>query len=332
MGIILSGVQPTGNLTLGNYLGAIRNWVTMQSHNTCFFCIVDLHALTVPQDPKKLKMQTREVAAAYIASGINPSLSTIFIQSNISAHTELSWFLSCFTPMGWLNRMIQFKEKSGKNRESSVLGLYAYPVLQAADILLYKATDVPVGEDQKQHVELARDIAGAFNRAYEKEIFPLPEPQILGEATRVMSLRDGTKKMSKSDPSEFSRIHLRDDADTIAQKIKKAKTDPDPLPEDPKLLTERPEAFNLVNIYSALSNQSLESVCHQFAGAQFSTFKPALADLVVSIIAPIGLEIERLMNHEDELDGILKKGNDHAREVAEKTLHEVQKTIGILRV
>jgi len=331
MGIILSGVQPSGNLTLGNYLGAIRNWVAMQSHNTCFFCIVDLHALTMPQDPEKLKMQTREVAAAYIASGINPSLSTIFIQSNVSAHSELSWLLSCITPMGWLNRMIQFKEKSGKNRESAVLGLYAYPVLQAADILIYKATDVPVGEDQKQHVELARDIAGAFNRAYGRDVFPLPEPQILGEATRVMSLRDGTKKMSKSDPSDFSRIHLRDEADTIAQKIKKAKTDPDPLPDDPKLLEGRPEAFNLVNIYSALSSQSLEAVCQQFAGAQFSTFKPALADLVVSVIAPIGLEIGRLMDHRDELDGILKKGNEHAREVAEKTLREVQETIGILR-
>src|ERR671925_1250687 len=249
MNRIFSGIQPTGNLHLGNYLGAIRNWVALQNDYECIFCIVDLHALTLPQDPDELRSSTREVTAAYIASGIDPERCTIFNQSMVPAHTELAWLLGCLTPLGWLNRMTQFKEKAGKDRDMAGLGLYAYPVLMAADILLYKATHVPVGEDQKQHLELARDIAGAFNRRYECEFFPLPEAQIFGEATRVMSLRDGTKKMSKSDTSDYSRINMTDVADEIAQKISKARTDPHPLPESEKALEERAEADNLVGIY-----------------------------------------------------------------------------------
>src|SRR5580658_3124318 len=254
MNRIFSGVQPTGNLHLGNYLGAIRNWVRLQRDFDCIFCIVDLHALTLPQDPAQLRAQTREVTAAYIAAGIDPDRCIIFNQSTVSGHAELSWLLGCLTPLGWLNRMTQFKEKAGKTRDEAGLGLYAYPVLMAADILLYKATHVPVGEDQKQHLELSRDIAGAFNRQYNVDFFPLPEPQILGEATRVMSLRDGTKKMSKSDESDYSRINLTDDADAIALKIKKAKTDAEPLPAALADLQKRPEADNLVTIYAALAD------------------------------------------------------------------------------
>src|SRR5690349_3643334 len=260
MNRIFSGIQPTGNLHLGNYLGAIRNWVAMQSDYDCMFCIVDLHALTLPQDPKELREATREVTAAYVAAGIDPERCIIFNQSTVHEHTELAWLLGCLTPLGWLNRMTQFKEKAGKQRDNAVLGLYAYPVLMAADILLYKGTHVPVGEDQKQHLELARDIAGAFNRRYDKEFFPLPEPLILGTATRVMSLRDGTKKMSKSDQSDYSRINMTDDADAVALKIQKAKTDPHPLPESVEALAERPEADNLLGIYGALANLTMEQV------------------------------------------------------------------------
>src|SRR4051794_10978450 len=258
MNRIFSGIQPTGNLHLGNYLGAIRNWVALQHDYECIFCIVDLHALTLPQNPDELRQATREVTAAYIAAGIDTGNCIIFNQSTVSAHAELSWILGCLTPLGWLNRMTQFKEKAGKQRDNAGLGLYAYPVLMAADILAYKATHVPVGEDQKQHLELARDIAGAFNRQYGREFFPLPEPQICGTATRVMSLRDGTKKMSKSDASDSSRINMTDDADAIAQKIRKAKTDPEPLPDNEKGLEGRPEAENLLSIYAALTDQSLE--------------------------------------------------------------------------
>src|SRR5271166_3580711 len=258
MNRIFSGIQPTGNLHLGNYLGAIRNWVALQHHYECIFCIVDLHALTQPQDPAELSASTREVTAAYIAAGIDPERSIIFNQSAVAGHTELAWLLGCLTPLGWLNRMTQFKEKAGKQRESAGLGLYAYPVLMAADILLYKGTHVPVGEDQKQHVELARDIAGAFNRRYEVEFFPLPEPVIFGTATRVMSLRDGTKKMSKSDSSDYSRINMTDDAAAIALKIRKAKTDPLPLPASISELERRPEADNLIGIYGALAGLSRE--------------------------------------------------------------------------
>src|ERR1700723_2380776 len=254
MNRIFSGIQPTGNLHLGNYLGAIRNWVALQHDYECIFCIVDLHALTMPQEPAQLRAQTREVTAAYIAAGIDPERCIIFNQSMVSAHAELAWLLGCLTPLGWLNRMTQFKEKAGKERDNAGLGLYSYPVLMAADILLYKATHVPVGEDQKQHLELARDIAGAFNRRYGVEFFPLPEPQIFGAGTRVMSLRDGLKKMSKSDESDYSRINLTDDADAIALKIRRAKTDTEPLPESAADLAKRPEADNLVTIYAALAD------------------------------------------------------------------------------
>ncbi|HJZ17815.1 MAG TPA: tryptophan--tRNA ligase, partial [Stellaceae bacterium] len=266
MNRIFSGIQPTGNLHLGNYLGAIRNWVQLQHDYECIFCIVDLHALTQQQDPDELRQATREVTAAYIAAGIDPERCIIFNQSTVSAHAELAWLLGCLTPLGWLNRMTQFKEKAPKQRDSAGLGLYAYPVLMAADILLYKATHVPVGEDQKQHVELARDIAGAFNRRYERDFFPLPEPQIFGEATRVMSLRDGTKKMSKSDTSDYSRINMTDDADAVALKIRRAKTDPEPLPHTIAELEKRPEADNLISIYSALADTSRDAALARFAG------------------------------------------------------------------
>src|SRR6202012_2725059 len=278
---IFSGVQPTGNLHLGNYLGAIRNWVQLQKDFDCIFCIVDLHALTLPQDPAALKAQTREVTAAYIASGIDPERCVIFNQSMVPGHAELAWLLSCHTPLGWLNRMTQFKEKAGKHREEAGLGLYSYPVLMAADILLYKATHVPVGEDQKQHLELSRDIAGAFNRRYEVEFFPLPEPQILGAAKRVMSLRDGSKKMSKSDTSDYSRINMTDDADTVALKIRRAKTDPEPLPGDVTDLERRPEADNLIGIYAALSGLSREAALARFAGQNCAEGKAASAELAI---------------------------------------------------
>ena len=270
---IFSGIQPTGNLHLGNYLGAIRNWVALQADYECIFCIVDLHALTLPIEPDELRDATREVTAAYIAAGINPDRCIIFNQSMVPAHTQLAWLFGCLTPLGWLNRMTQFKDKAGKDRDNAGLGLYSYPVLMAADILLYRATHVPVGEDQKQHVELARDIAGAFNRRYNTEFFPLPEPQIFGTATRVMSLRDGTKKMSKSDESEYSRLNMTDDADTIALKIRRAKTDPLPLPAHLKDLETRPEAANLLGIYAALTNETMETVVAHFAGTKFLRFQ-----------------------------------------------------------
>src|SRR5260370_311170 len=294
MNRIFSGIQPTGNLHLGNYLGAIRNWVALQHDYDCIFCIVDLHALTQPQDPDELRAATREVTAAYIAAGIDPERCIIFNQSTVSAHAELAWLLGCLTPLGWLNRMTQFKEKAPKQREMAGLGLYAYPVLMAADILLYKATHVPVGEDQKQHVELARDIAGAFNRRYERDFFPLPEPQIFGEATRVMSLRDGTKKMSKSDTSNYSRLNMTDDAELIALKIRRAKTDPEPLPHTIEALEKRPEADNLVSIYAALAELNREAALARFAGENFSTFKETLSGLSVDVLGRIGGEMRRV--------------------------------------
>src|SRR3982074_787303 len=293
MNRIFSGIQPTGNLHLGNYLGAIRNWVALQHDYECIFCIVDLHALTLPQDPDELRAATREVTAAYIAAGIDPERCIIFNQSTVSAHVELAWLLGCLTPLGWLNRMTQFKEKAGKQRENAGLGLYAYPVLMAADILLYKATHVPVGEDQKQHVELARDIAGAFNRRYERDFFPLPEPQIFGEATRVMSLRDGPRKMSKSDTSDYSRINMTDDAELIALKIRRAKTDPEPLPHTIEALEKRPEADHLASTYAALADLSREAALSRFAGENFSTFKEALSALSVDVLGRIGREMRR---------------------------------------
>lgn len=333
MNRIFSGMQPTGNLHLGNYLGAVRNWVAMQNDYECFFCMVDMHAITVRQDPAELRQATREVAAAYIASGINPEKCSIYHQSALGGeHAELAWILSTFTPLGWLNRMTQFKEKAGKRRDQASLGLYGYPVLMAADILIYHATHVPVGEDQKQHLELARDIAGAFNRHYDTEFFPLPEPQILGEATRVMSLRDGAAKMSKSDPSDQSRINLTDDADTIAQKIKRAKTDPELLPDNPAALEDRPEAANLVAIYAALSDQSVQQVLTEFAGKGFGQFKPALSELAVSVLSPISEDMRRLLADQAELDRILAASADRARAVARPILHKTKDIVGFLQV
>src|SRR5690349_19845380 len=328
---IFSGIQPTGNLHLGNYLGALRNWVALQHDYECIFCIVDLHALTQPQDPAELRHSTREVTAAYIAAGIDPENCIIFNQSMVSAHAELGWLLGCLTPLGWLNRMTQFKEKAGKHRENAGLGLYAYPVLMAADILGYKATHVPVGEDQKQHLELARDIAGAFNRRYERDFCPLPEPQIFGEATRVMSLRDGTKKMSKSDTSDYSRINMTDDAETIGLKIRRAKTDPEPLPDTLAALEARPEADNLVGIFAALSGCSREAALARCAGQNFSTFKEALSGLSVDVLGRIGGEMRRLLDEPGHIDRILRRGSERAAEIAMPILREVQDITGLLR-
>jgi len=333
MNRIFSGIQPTGNLHLGNYLGAIRNWVQLQHDYDCIFCIVDLHALTQPQDPNELRAATREVTAAFIAAGIDPERCIIFNQSMVSAHAELAWLLGCLTPLGWLNRMTQFKERvAGKDRNTAGLGLYAYPVLMAADILLYKATHVPVGEDQKQHVELARDIAGAFNRRYERDFFPLPEPQILGEATRVMSLRDGTKKMSKSDTSDYSRLNMTDDAELIALKIRRAKTDPEPLPASITALDARPEADNLVGIYAALSGISREAALAGFAAQNFSTFKEALSVLSVEVLGRIGGEMRRLLADPGHIDGVLRRGAERAAAIAVPVLREVQDITGLLRL
>lgn len=330
MNRIFSGIQPSGHLTLGNYLGAIKNWGVLQDTHDCLFCIVDLHAMTVPQDPQALRQATREVAASFIAAGINPQKSALFVQSHVSGHSELAWILGCFTPLGWLNRMTQFKDKAGKNREYACLGLYAYPVLMAADVLLYKATHVPVGEDQKQHLELARDIAGAFNRHFGVDYFPLPEPLIQGPAPRVMSLRDGTKKMSKSDPSDFSRIHLLDDADSIVLKIRKAKTDPEPLPAEIKDLEHRPEARNLVTIYGALAHKSPQDVLKEFAGASFSIFKPALTEIIVSVLGPMRTETLKLLQDPLMIDACLKEGKERACGLSEKNLSEVRELVGFL--
>jgi len=331
MNRIFSGVQPTGNLHLGNYLGAIRNWVKLQKDYDCIFCIVDLHALTLPQNPDELRRHTREVTAAYIAAGIDPEACTIFNQSAVSGHSELAWLLGTLTPLGWLNRMTQFKEKAGKQKDNAGLGLYAYPVLMAADILLYKATHVPVGEDQKQHLELARDIAGAFNRRFETECFPLPEPQILGEATRVMSLRDGSKKMSKSDESDYSRLNMTDDADTIAQKVRKARTDPEPLPSAVQGLEGRPEADNLVTIFATLSGKSRAEVLSEFGGKLFSEFKGELVDLAVATLGPIGAEMRRLTADAAYVDAILKRGADRAGAIGARHMNEVKDIMGLLR-
>ncbi len=326
---ILSGVQPTGNLHLGNYLGAIRNWVALQNSYECYFMLADLHAITVPQNPASLQRNVRETAAAYIACGINPEKCAIFPQSAISGHAELAWILSCHTPLGWLNRMTQFKEKAGKDKEKAVLGLYSYPVLMAADILLYKATHVPVGEDQKQHLELARDIAGAFNRHYAADLFPLPEPLILGNTTRVMSLRDGTKKMSKSDESDYSRLNLTDDSDAIALKFRKAKSDMvEGISFDEK---NRPEAANLLAIYAAFSNQTIEQAVSECAHLNFSAFKSKLSDAAVSHLAPITKKMRDLMNDQAHLDLILKRGIERAATLSENTMNEIKSAIGFLR-
>jgi tryptophanyl-tRNA synthetase len=330
MSRIFSGVQPTGDLHLGNYLGALRNWVKLQHDYDCLYCIVDLHAITQWQDPKELGPNTREVAAGLIASGLDPADNIIFNQSQVAEHSELAWIFNCVARLGWLNRMTQFKEKAGKNRENASVGLYAYPNLMAADILLYKATHVPVGEDQKQHLELSRDIAQKFNNDYGVDFFPLPEPLILGEATRVMSLRDGASKMSKSDPSPASRINMTDDADTIANKIRRAKTDPDPLPGTVEGLEGRPEAANLLGIYAALADKTLAETCAAFAGAQFSAFKPKLADLLIEVLAPIGADMARLMEDPAEIDRLLAAGAERATAIARPILDEVKDIIGLI--
>ena len=327
---IFSGVQPTGSLHLGNYLGAIRNWARLQDEFEAIYCVVDLHAVTAPHDPKELSRATREVTAGLIASGIDPARSIIFNQSMIPEHAELSWLFNCVARLGWLNRMTQFKEKAGKNREQASVGLYVYPVLMAADILAYKATHVPVGEDQKQHLELTRDIAQSFNSTYGVDYFPLPEPQIFGSATRVMSLRDGTKKMSKSDESDYSRINMIDGADEIEQKIRKARTDPDPLPESVEGLAERPEALNLVSIYAALEDIEIDQVIQEYQGQGCSTFKKALADLAVARLDPVSSEMKRLTAEPGEIDQILADGADRAAQLSRPIVAEVREIMGFL--
>ena len=335
---VFSGVQPTGNLHLGNYLGAIRNFVSLQKTHECIYCVVDMHAITVKQEPEVLKNNILEVAAAFIASGIDPTKSIIFAQSQVSAHAELSWIFNCTARLGWLNRMTQFKEKAGKNRENASAGLYVYPVLMAADILAYHATHVPVGEDQKQHLELARDIAQKFNNDFDIDFFPITEPLILGAATRVMSLRDGTKKMSKSDLSDYSRINLTDNADDIAAKIKKAKTDPLSLPEidsideggnfKENIISERPEMVNLINIYSALSNSSILEVVTKYSGTQFSLFKNDLRDLSVDALGSITNEMRKLLDDKKYLEDILINGGSKANDIAEPIIKKTKNIVG----
>ena len=337
---VFSGVQPTGNLHLGNYLGAIVKFVELQKSHDCIYCVVDLHAITVWQDPTELKQSIRDVTAAFVASGIDPKKHIVFNQSQVAEHAELAWIFNCVARLGWLNRMTQFKEKAGKDRENASVGLYAYPNLMAADILVYRATHVPVGEDQKQHLELSRDIAQKFNNDFAGSIrangfgdafFPQPEPLIQGPATRVMSLRDGTKKMSKSDPSDQSRINLTDDADTIALKIRRAKTDPDPLPYDLAALEKRPEADNLVGIYAALAEISKTDVLKQFGGAQFSVFKPALAELLVAKLSPITAEMRRLVADTGYIDSVLVDGAARAQAMAAETMKAVKDIVGFVR-
>jgi tryptophanyl-tRNA synthetase len=338
--LVFSGVQPTGNLHLGNYLGAIKRFVELQNRYDCIYCVVDLHAITVWQDPAELPKAIREVTAAFIACGIDPKKHIVFNQSQVAEHAELAWVFNCVARLGWLNRMTQFKEKAGKDRENASVGLYAYPTLMAADILVYRATHVPVGEDQKQHLELSRDIAQKFNNDFGQSIaqkgfgdafFPLPEPLITGEATRVMSLRDGTKKMSKSDASDQSRINLTDDADAIAQKIRRAKTDPEPLPSEEKGLAARPEADNLVGIYAALAGTTRAGVLGEFGNAQFSTFKAALTDLSVAKLGPIAADIKRLLADPAAIDAVLADGAARARKLAGATMDAVKDIVGFVR-
>ena len=328
---VFSGIQPSGRLTLGNYLGAMKRFVEMQDEGReTIYCMVDLHAITVWQDPADLRRATRELCAGYLASGLNPEKSILFNQSQVPEHTQLAWIFNCVARMGWMQRMTQWKDKAGKNQQNASLGLFAYPALMAADILCYHATHVPVGEDQKQHIELAREIAAKFNHDYDQEFFPITEPVIEGAATRVMSLRDGSKKMSKSDPSDMSRINLTDDADTIAKKIRKAKTDHEPLPSEVKGLEERAEARNLVKIYAALSEQSVDQVMAEVGGKAFSEFKPMLADLAVECLAPISDEMARLMNDVSEIDRILDRGAVRAREIASPILQKTYDIVGMV--
>ncbi len=331
---VVSGIQPTGNLHLGNYLGAIRQWVRMQdaadSPEDCLFFLADLHAITAYNDPGELASNIREMAAALIACGIDERRSVLFNHARVSAHPELAWILNCTARIGWLNRMTQFKEKSGKNREGASVGLFAYPVLQAADVLLYQATHVPVGEDQKQHIELIRDIAAKFNTDY-AEVFTLPEPLIGNTAARIMSLRDGAAKMSKSDPSDMSRINLTDDSDTVAQKIRKAKTDPEPIADSMEGLAGRPEAKNLVSIYASLADEPAEAVLGRFAGQGFGAFKPALAELLVETLRPIKTRLDELRADPAELDAILTRGAERAAELAQPTLDAAYRAVGLRR-
>jgi tryptophanyl-tRNA synthetase len=338
--LVFSGVQPTGNFHLGNYLGALVKFVEMQAHYECIYCVVDMHAITVPQNPIELTKHIREVTAAFIASGIDPQKHIVFNQSQVPEHAELAWVFNCVARLGWLNRMTQFKEKAGKDRENASVGLYAYPALMAADILIYRATHVPVGEDQKQHLELSRDIAQKFNNDFSESIarcgfgdafFPLPEPIIQGPATRVMSLRDGSKKMSKSDPSDYSRINLTDDADQIAQKIRKAKTDPDALPSEIEGLAGRPEADNLVGVFAALQGLTKENVLQEFGGQNFSSFKAALVDLAVAKLGPVGAEMQRLQADHAYIDGVLRNGAERASQIAKKNMVAVKDILGFVR-
>ena len=327
----VSGIQPTGNLHLGNYLGAIKNWVKMQDEGECLFFLADLHAITVHNDPAELAANCREMVAALVAAGVDPDRSILFNQARVPAHAELAWMLICNTPMGWLDRMTQFKEKSGKHKQRASLGLYGYPVLQAADVLVYQATHVPVGEDQKQHLELARDIASKFNSDTGTETFVLPEPFIGKTAARIMSLRDGNAKMSKSDPSDLSRINMSDNDETIARKIKKAKTDPEPLPDNLADLADRPEARNLVGIYAALADRTQEDVLAEYAGKGFGDFKPALADLAVSTLSPIRQRFEQLRQDRDAIDAILRNGSEKASALARPTVEAAYAALGLLR-
>jgi tryptophanyl-tRNA synthetase len=327
---IVSGIQPTGNLHLGNYIGAIQRWVRLQDEAQCFIFLADLHAITVAIDPAELAANVREMAAALIACGIDPAKAVLFNHARVPAHPELAWILNCTARIGWLNRMTQFKEKSGKNREGASIGLFAYPVLQAADVLLYQATHVPVGEDQKQHIELIRDIATKFNTDY-REVFTLPDPLIGDTGARIMSLREGAAKMSKSDPSDMSRINLTDDSDTVAQKVRKAKTDAEPLPEAWEALSERPEARNLVTIYSALAGEPAQAVLARFAGQGFGAFKPALAELTVETLRPIKARLDELRAHPGELDSILSAGAERAAAEAKPTLDAAYDAVGLRR-
>lgn len=334
MNRVFSGVQPTGNLHLGNYLGAIRNFARLQDDNDCIYCVVDMHAITVWQDPAELKKNTREVTASFLAAGIDPVNNVIFNQSQVPQHAELAWIFNCVSRMGWLNRMTQFKEKAGKHRENASVGLYVYPNLMAADILAYKATHVPVGEDQKQHLELTRDVAQKFNNDFGEEFFPIVEPLILDSAARVMSLRDGTKKMSKSDESDYSRINLTDDPDAIELKIRKARTDPEPVPDgSPEGGTRetRPEAFNLIEIFGALTDRSIADVQTEYGGQLFSAFKQALTEVAVDKLGPMGLEMQRLMDDPGHVDDVLADGAKRAKELAEPILDDVYRIVGFLR-
>ncbi len=329
--LVFSGVQPTGNLHLGNYLGALKNFVLLQKKLNCIYCVVDLHAITVFQNPAELKKNTLETVASFIATGLDPNKSIIFNQSSVSAHSELAWIFNCVSRIGWLNRMTQFKDKAGSNKEKASVGLYIYPNLMAADILLYKATHVPVGADQKQHLELTRDIAQKFNADFNcKDFFPIPEPLILKNISRVMSLRDGTKKMSKSEESDYSRINLKDSSDEIIKKVKKAKSDSEPIPDNLKSLEKKPEALNLLNIYSEFSKSSLEKTLKEMAGKEYSFVKNKITELLISEICPIGKEIKKLINDGTYLQDVLNKGAEKARIIAEENLKNIREKVGLI--